>query len=416
MLDSIVRRHHRRQVRRARAAATLALVLALAGAGVGIGLSRPGSTVTALSPRASNTHVPSNQGGVPNTSRSEASQSVAPSGLAWVSTGSGEGAIAAAALPSGSAGEGYLAAGHLAPTGAAIGSPFCSVSGCVTFGSDNTFQGAVLTHLFTRISDGVTVRAFSARWTQAPLKLVPNGDASAQGASTTVAPASSPPAAGTDGAAPAAETGPVSTLVPDDTVTTTTAVGAPLPVPSPSAGCAIAQALVVEVSEAEVSGVLAVPLGPRVSRPIDVLEDQIVGGAKDFPIVVVVAHVSGRTQVVRARFASGAQDQMGVVDGWAVLVHKLSPAKMHGSARRNESSSAGRATVSVLASSGVILERAYLPRSGMLAMAVRACFSPGRMGRVAAPGSSTSPGTKGSNSSSVARKDRAATSSTRNGG
>jgi hypothetical protein len=128
-------------------------------------------------------------------------------------------------------------------------------------------------------------------------------------------------------------------------------------------------------------------------------------------VVVVVAHTAGRAQAVRAEFAGGAQDQMNVVDEWAVLVHKLGSAKTGRSGIQYGSSSAGRAKVSVLTSNGTVIERAYLPGSGMLAMAVRACFSPGGMARVPTPGSSVFPGAKVSGSTSSTGKGRAVSSS-----
>ena len=44
--------------------------------------------------------------------------------------------------------------------------------------------------------------------------------------------------------------------------------------------CAVTQALVVEVSDAGAVGVITVPLGPSLARPVNVLADQVVGVAE----------------------------------------------------------------------------------------------------------------------------------------
>ena len=90
---------------------------------------------------------------------------------------------------------------------------------------------------------------------------------------------------------------------------------------------------------------------------------------------------------------------MTVVDGWAVLVHKLATAKAGGTGSQG-SATPGQATVYALSGTGSVLEAAYLPGSGSLAMAVTAC-SGLKGGVLKAPGSSSSgsPGSASSGSS-----------------
>jgi hypothetical protein len=130
-----------------------------------------------------------------------------------------------------------------------------------------------------------------------------------------------------------------------------------------------------------------VPLGPALAKPLDVLADEVVGVAEHSPIAVVVAHGTGATTAVGAEFSAGGRDEMTVVDGWAVLVHKLTPTST-GREPSGAASGLGQATVEALTSSGHVLERALLPGSGSLALAVGACGGSG--GNHKAPGSSGS--------------------------
>jgi hypothetical protein len=129
---------------------------------------------------------------------------------------------------------------------------------------------------------------------------------------------------------------------------------------------------VVEVSDSGAVGVVTVPLGPSLAQPIDVLGDQVVGIAERSPIVVVVAHTTGQVVRVRADFSGGGSDVMTVVGRWAVLVHAQATAKVGGTGGQG-SATPGRATVYALSGTGSVLERADLPGSGSLAMAVGAC-------------------------------------------
>ena len=88
------------------------------------------------------------------------------------------------------------------------------------------------------------------------------------------------------------------------------------------------------------------------------------------------------------QFAAGGQDEMNVVERWAVLVRRLAT----GTSGRGSKAAAtvpGQATVDALGGEWSVLETASLPGSGALALAVRAC----RGG-----GSHKAPGSKASSS------------------
>ncbi len=339
VLDGIVRRHRRQQARRARTAATLGLVVVLAGAGVGIGLSRhngttmtagaklPSESAPALGRMSANAPVPMSPGG-------------APLGLGWVSTKAGPPANVVS--PAMSVAQGTQGSGRLQATSAfsASGTPLCSIWNCSLYSPFGSVGAAIIRHLFTRASGGVSVRAFTAAWVTAPLELVP----------TSSAPFATPVA-----------TGPAS----GSSVRTSKARAVPV-------SCALTRALVVEVSDSGAVGVVTVPLGPSLAQPIDVLSDQAVGVAERSPIVVVVAHTTGQATRVRADFSGGGNDVMTVVDRWAVLVHAQATGKVGGTGGQG-SAAPGRATVYALSGTGSVLEQADLPGSGSLAMAVGAC-------------------------------------------
>jgi len=196
---------------------------------------------------------------------------------------------------------------------------------------------------------------------------------------------SSPPVTGT---VPGDTTIP-DTTIPDTTTTTTLISGVtqtttpvsepPTPVPSPS--CGITKALVVEVSDAGAVGVVTVPLGASLDKPIDVVMDDVVGVAEQSPMVVVVAHTNNPTAAVRADFGVGGQDQMDVVDQWAVLVKDLGSSAVGGHPGMGDPELLeGQATVSALSSDGTVLEQADLPGSGALAMPVAVCIEPASSG------------------------------------
>jgi hypothetical protein len=228
------------------------------------------------------------------------------------------------------------------------------------YGLYGSLGNAVLAHLFTRSDDGVTVRAFTATWGAAPLEVYPI----ASGSSTPLAPSPTP-------------------VITASTTTTTTTVGTgpgssvtTPPTLVPPESCGVKHGLVVEVSDAGAVGVVTVPLGPSLARPIDVLSDEMVGIAEHSPIGVVVAHTSGPTAAVRAEFAGGGLDEMTVVDGWAVLVQELPASSGGGTGRQGTATMAGQAEVYALSTNGTVVEQADLPGSGALAMPVAACLAP----------------------------------------
>ncbi|MFZ2056858.1 MAG: hypothetical protein WAV54_05570 [Acidimicrobiales bacterium] len=409
VLDGIVRRRRRSQARRARTAATLGLVLVIAGAGVGIGLSHKSGTTTALSPNAGTRPGPSMVGTLPEPGQSRVGLGSAPAGLGWVGSKSGAGffSYANSLLPGDSVG-GH-GAGRLQATGTApgLGTSLCSIWACLPSSSNGSFGDALLRHLFTRTSGGVTVRAFTARWAVAPLELVPVASGTASGGSVPGATGSSSPAGGSKGTSGGATPGSTTEVVPPPpttgttgttgatgiTVTTGTEPGSPVPTAVPPVSCAVTQALVVEVSDGGAVGVITVPLGPSLARPITVLLDQVVGVVEQSPMAVVVAHTTGQTAAVLAEFAGGGQDEMIVVDQWAVLVHKLAAAKTGGTGSQGVATMPGQAAVYALSSNGTVLERANLPGSGALAMAVAACLVPYGAGhKLPVSSSSGSPG------------------------
>jgi hypothetical protein len=133
---------------------------------------------------------------------------------------------------------------------------------------------------------------------------------------------------------------------------------------------------VVEVSDAGAVGIVIVPFGPTVQRPINVLSYQLVGVAERSPIEVVVAHTSAQSAAVLAEFSGGGRDEMTVVGRWAVLVHKVRAAAAALGEGGGVTNISGRATVFALSAGGKVLEQAVLPGSDVLAMAVGACLLP----------------------------------------
>ena len=395
VLDVIVRRRRRMQARRARTAATLGLVIALAGAGVGISLSRRGGTTMSASNKGP-TQVPAASNRMSATapspvSRSPVSSGSAPEGLGWVSAESAAAYSASVLSPSPATIAGGQSSGELHVTSTGSGTSLCSVWNCSPYSPYGSVGDARVRHLFTRTSDGVTVRAFTAVWVAAPLVLVPTPS----GSTSTVAGPSVPTATGPTATGPTA-TGPTATgpAVAEPTVSVATTPTRATPV-----GCALTRALLVEVSDAGAVGVVTVPLGPSVARPVNELSDQVVGVAEDSPITIAVAHTTGRTAAVRADFGAGGSDEMVVVDRWAVLVHRFTAAKAGGTGSRG-SATPGQVTVYALSRTGTVLERADMPGSGATAMAVAACsVLNGGVHKIPVASASGSPGSAGAGAS-----------------
>jgi hypothetical protein len=362
VLDAIVRRHRRLRARRAQTAATVGLVVVVAGAGVGIGLSRRGTTTSALRNGAHAPSVPSATKPGPPESSGPLSTALGtvPAGLGWVDAGSGTyfGISYATPTVSSPLGVGQLAASaRLRVTGTSSADASTNVALCGPLSCPDLALGTLrVGHLFTRTSDGVTVRAFSAVWAEALVALVPESSSggSASGHSSAGSGKSQTSGRGSPGASPS---------------------------------CALTRALIVEVSDAGAVGTVTVPLGLAVTKPLDVLADEVVGVAERSPIAVVVAHVTGATTAVEAEFSAGGRDEMSVVDRWAVLVHKLTAARA-GRAPEGTQSGLGQATVDALTSDGHVLEQALLPGSGALALAVGTCGGSG--GNHKSPGANAS--------------------------
>jgi hypothetical protein len=154
----------------------------------------------------------------------------------------------------------------------------------------------------------------------------------------------------------------------------------------------------VEVSDAGAVGVVTVPEGSSVSRPIDVLADDVVGVEEQSPMAVVVAHTDDQTASIRADFAGGGQDEMTVVGQWAVLVDKLAAIAGGGTGSRGTATTSGQASVYALSSNGTVLESADVPGSGALAIPIGACM--GSNGGVARSSSSSSASSSSSPSAS----------------
>ncbi len=180
VLEGIVRRHRRLRARRARTAATLGLVLVVAGAGVGIGLSHQGATSSASGRSNSGPTVPRGSTLGPTSKYPPSPVGVVPTGLGWINTDSGVGpnaeSLSSLNATSTLQQAGRLQATYFAPTSSKAASATCGVVGCPTLSPTELGIGDLpIHHLFTRTSDGITVRVFTAMWAVAPLELVPTG-------------------------------------------------------------------------------------------------------------------------------------------------------------------------------------------------------------------------------------------------
>lgn len=143
------------------------------------------------------------------------------------------------------------------------GPAFCTVNGCgIPFGAD--YVAAEQLHpLFVRTANAVTVRAFTAQYYATPALRVTLQE------------------------------------------------------------CVPREDLVVEVSDAGAVGAVAVPDLSQSASRVAVAEDEVVGRFEGAPMAVVAVHVGAGIAAVEARFATGASDEMQVVDGWGVLVASL---------------------------------------------------------------------------------------------
>ena len=302
VLDGIVRGHRRLQARRARTAATLGLVIALAGAGVGIGLSRQGRDDDDGVAEAAELRCPA------MSSRMSASAPVCrelpreSATLRRVSVGSAPRSGASLGDTSSPSRRGHRSVLR-APAGCRrralvrLRARRCAASGTArSYSPYGSIGDAQLRHLFTRTSDGVTVRAFTAVGPRRPSSSSPRRR-SASTATALVA------------------TG------PDPPVEPTRRFHAPTRATPVS--CALTQALVVEVSDAGAVGVVRCRSGRRSRRPIDVLSDQVVGVAERLADRGRRRAHDGPDSGSAGRFSARGQGRDDRRRQWAVLVHRL---------------------------------------------------------------------------------------------
>jgi hypothetical protein len=258
-LTSVFRRHVRR--RRRVTSGIVAATLAL-GVGGGVAIGEAVSTISPGTPFAA---------GRPTTTVAQraatGSSTVVPGPTLPLPTsahGSGR-----TGLPSGLAYAPNATLGSQAGNAAALGDypaeAFCPVNGCATsLGPDYVVPAGPLHPLFVRTANAVAVRAFTSPY----------------------------------GATPAALRATVQECEPRE-------------------------ALVLEVSDAGAVGTVALPELIQSAGRVAVAEDEVVGTAEGAAMAVVAVHVGTGISAVEARFATGASDEMQVVDGWGVLVARL---------------------------------------------------------------------------------------------
>jgi hypothetical protein len=115
--------------------------------------------------------------------------------------------------------------------------------------------------------------------------------------------------------------------------------------------CFASEQLLVEVSDGGAIGQVYVPSARAAKSVIGYVEDQVVGAEEGAPMAVVAVKVGSGVTSVSASFTSGAEDEMAVVDGWAVLATTLAP---------GASARAAGAQIEALDSSGRIAARANI--------------------------------------------------------
>jgi hypothetical protein len=113
--------------------------------------------------------------------------------------------------------------------------------------------------------------------------------------------------------------------------------------------CFASEQLLVEVSDGGAIGQVYVPSARAAKSVIGYVEDQVVGAEEGAPMAVVAVRVGSGVTAVSASFTSGAEDEMAVVDGWAVLATTLAP---------GVSATAAGAQIEALDSSGQVAARA----------------------------------------------------------
>lgn len=145
--------------------------------------------------------------------------------------------------------------------------------------------------------------------------------------------------------------------------------------------------LVVEVEAPDLVATLEVPFGISSGHPVQVLAAQRIAVTPGGSLEVVAAEVSSKVSSVGARSRAGAADEMGVVQGWAVLVLTAgSPAPSPPS--RLPLRLGDQVSVQARGPSGTVLEAVTLAYPTALALAggVPACPQLGRPLKVGGDG------------------------------
>jgi hypothetical protein len=279
----------RRYARRRRRVTSgiVAVTLAL-GVGGGVAIGEAASTVATGTPFAAG-HT-----GTTSVPRSSAGSSTVVPGPTLALPAVAPHKSATAGLPTGLAYASSAALGDKVNpplTDSGDSASFCTVNGCgVSYGGDYLFARDQLHLLFVRSADAVTARAFTARYDATPA------------------------------------------------------------LPVVVRACEPSEALVVEVSDARAVGAVAVPDLSQPAGRVAVAEDEVVGQSEGAPMAVVAVRAGAGIAAVEARFATGASDEMRVVDGWGVLVASL---PRSGSSPYTESA----ANVEAFSADGAVVER-----------------------------------------------------------
>lgn len=140
--------------------------------------------------------------------------------------------------------------------------------------------------------------------------------------------------------------------------------GYPVPVGEPDVAPAIAvcdpfSSLLVEASDSGAVGEVTVPDPRSAPRPVDVVDLQVLGLTEGSPMAVLVVRTGPSVHEVVATFASGARDEMAVVDGVAVLATVLPQGAT--------AASATTAQVEALGASGQRVTQFAVPQAPALA-------------------------------------------------
>lgn len=145
--------------------------------------------------------------------------------------------------------------------------------------------------------------------------------------------------------------------------------------------------LVIEVDAPDLVATLEVPFGISSGHPVQVLAAQRIEASSAGSLEVVVAEVGSGVASVRARSESGAVDEMGVVQGWAVLALASSSAESK-HPLRSPLGLGDQVTVQARGPTGAVLEDVTVAFPTALAIAggVAACPQLGRPFKIGSNG------------------------------